>query len=196
MNPFDQIIIQPNVVPDYHIHELMKLTNQETSYATVGSSDDQDVEHATRKTLWYPIPHEVLLNLNSAVMSCYDQYMHKKYNSKVKNIEPVQFLGYPVGGHYIEHNDSEQFEDGKWKRIAPRDISILYYLNDDYMGGELEFTHLGLTIRPKKGMMIAFPSYHEFAHKVHPVKYGFRYTLVSWLETEQRLYDTIRTERI
>ena len=64
------------------------------------------------------------------------------------------------------------------------------------MGGELEFTQLGLTIRPKKGMMIAFPSYHEFAHKVHPVKYGFRYTLVSWLETEKRLYDTIRTERI
>lgn len=196
MNLFDQIIIQPNVVPDHHIHELMKLVNQETSYATVGSSDDQDVEHTTRKTLWYPVPHEMLLNLNSAVMSCYDQFIHKKYNSKVKNIEPVQFLGYPVGGHYIEHNDSENFEDGKWKRMAHRDITILYYLNDNYTGGELEFTQLGLTIKPKKGMMIAFPSYHEFAHKVHPVKYGFRYTLVSWLETEQRLYDTIRKEKI
>jgi predicted 2-oxoglutarate/Fe(II)-dependent dioxygenase YbiX len=194
MNPFDHIIIQPNVIPEYHINELMKLTNQETSYATVGSSDDQDVEHTTRKTLWYPIPHEVLLNLNSAVMSCYEQFMHKKFNSKVKNIEPVQFLGYPVGGHYIEHNDSETFEDGEWKRISPRDISILYYLNEDYMGGELEFTQLGLTIKPKKGMMVAFPSYHQFAHKVHPVKYGFRYSLVSWLETEKRLYDTIRRD--
>ena len=194
MNPFDLIIIQPNVVPEQHIHELMKLTNQETSYATVGSRDDQDVQHTTRKTLWYPIPYPVLQNLNSAVMSCYEQYMHKKYNAKIKNIEPTQFLGYPVGGHYIEHNDSENFEDGRWKRISPRDISILYYLNDDYTGGELEFTQLGLTIKPKRGMMIAFPSYHEFAHKVHPVKYGFRYTLVSWLETEQRLYDTIRRE--
>lgn len=194
MNPFDLIIIQPNVIPEQHIHELLQLTNQKTSYATVGSGEEK-IEQSTRTTLWYPVPYPMLQNLNSAVMSCYEQFMHKKYNAKIKNIEPTQFLGYPVGGHYIEHNDSENFEGGKWVRIAPRDISILCYLNEEYTGGELEFTTLGLTIKPKKGMMIAFPSYKEFAHKVHPVKSGFRYSLVTWLETEQRLYDTIRRER-
>lgn len=191
MNPFDLIIIQPNVIPEQHIQHLLQLTNQETSYATVGSGEEK-IEKTTRETLWYPIPYPLLQNLNSAVMSCYQSFIRPKYNSTVKNLEPTQFLGYPVGGHYIEHNDSENFEGGKWVRIAPRDISILFYLNEEYTGGELEFTQLGLTIKPKKGMMIAFPSYKEFAHKVHPVKSGFRYSLVTWLETEKRIYDTVR----
>jgi len=195
MNPFELIIIQPNIIPQHHIQELLQLTNQPTSNATVGSGEEK-IERETRHTLWYPIPYPMLQNLTSATMSCYQSYIHPKYNSTVKNIEPTQFLGYPVGGHYIEHNDSENFEGGRWVRIAPRDISILYYLNDEYTGGELEFTKLGLTIRPKKGMMIAFPSYKEFAHKVHPVKSGVRYSLVTWLETEKKVYDSIRRQRI
>ena len=195
MNPFELIIIQPNIIPQEHIHQLLQLTNQPTSNATVGSGEEK-IEKETRHTLWYPIPYPVLQNLNSAVMSCYKSYMEPIYHSTVKNIEPTQFLGYPIGGHYIEHNDSENFEGGKWVRIAPRDISILFYLNDNYTGGELEFTQLGLTIKPKTGMMIAFPSYKEFAHKVHPVTSGMRYSLVSWLETEKKVYETVRRERI
>lgn len=191
MNPFELLIIQPNIIPQEHIRYLLQLTNQQSSNATVGSGKEK-VELQTRNTEWYPIPYPVLQNLNNAVMSCYTSFIEPKYHSKVKNIEPTQFLGYPVGGHYIEHNDSENFENGEWRRIANRDISILFYLNDNYTGGELEFTSLGLKIKPKTGMMIAFPSYKEFAHKVHPVTSGFRYSLVTWLETEQKIYDTLR----
>jgi predicted 2-oxoglutarate/Fe(II)-dependent dioxygenase YbiX len=195
MNPFELIIIQPNIIPPQHIQQLLQLTNQPTSNATVGSGEEK-IELETRKTEWYPIPFPILQNLNNAVMSCYKTFIEPKYQSKVKNLEPTQFLSYPVGGHYIEHNDSENFENGEWVRIANRDISILFYLNDNYTGGELEFTTLGLTIKPKTGMMIAFPSYKEFAHKVHPVTSGRRYSLVTWLETEKKIYDTIRRERI
>ena len=195
MNLFELLIIQPNIIPSQHIQQLLQLTNQPTSNATVGSGEEK-VELETRKTEWYPIPLPILQNLNHAVMSCYKTFIEPKYQSTVKNLEPTQFLSYPVGGHYIEHNDSENFENGEWVRIANRDISILFYLNDNYTGGELEFTQLGLTIKPKTGMMIAFPSYKEFAHKVHPVTSGRRYSLVTWLETEKKIYDTIRRERI
>ena len=191
MNPFELIIIQPNIIPQQHIQELLNLTNQPTSHASVGSGKEK-IELETRNTEWYPIPYPVLQNLNNAIMTCYKSFIEPKYHSQVKNIEPTQMLGYPVGGHYIEHNDSENFENGQWTRIANRDISILFYLNDNYTGGELEFTTLGLKIKPKTGMMIAFPSYKEFAHKVHPVTSGFRYSLVTWLETEQKIYETLR----
>jgi predicted 2-oxoglutarate/Fe(II)-dependent dioxygenase YbiX len=195
MNLFELLIIQPNIIPQEHINQLLQLTNQSSSHATIGSGEEK-IELQTRNTEWYPIPFPILQNLTNAVMSCYRSLIEPKYHSTVKNIEPTQLLGYPVGGHYIEHNDCENFENGQWVRIAPRDISILYYLNDNYTGGELEFTQLGLTIKPKPGMMIAFPSYKEFAHKVHPVTSGFRYSLVTWLETEKKVYDTIRRERI
>ena len=201
-NPYDLIIIKENVIPHEHIEEIMLLTNntKDISQATIinkdkeekdGDSSEEDLE--VRNTLWYNITEEMSKNLEQAVAGCFREYVAPRYNCEFKSYEPVQFLGYPVGGHYKGHNDGEHFnyETRQWESIMPRDVSILFYLNDQYGGGELEFYDLGLTIKPKKGMMIAFPSYKDFAHKVHPVTWGHRYTLVSWVATQKNLYDTI-----
>ena len=204
-NPYDLIIIRENVVPDKHIEELMLLTNnkEEISQATIietdskgNSTSKEDLEN--RNTLWYDIPEEQANNLQVAISQCYARFVRPKYNCEFRIYEPCQFLGYPVGGHYLEHNDAEAFDHdkGEWKKTIDRDVSFLFYLNSEFGGGELEFPELGLTIKPKKGMMIAFPSYKEYVHKVHPVTWGHRYTLVSWVGTKQKLYDTIPTEGV
>ena len=200
-NPYDLIIIQENVIPQEHIEELMLLTNnkENISQATIITRDkvEEEESHETdkevRDTLWYTITEELGKKLEEGVATCFAQYVVPKYHCEFKAYEPVQFLGYPVGGHYKGHNDGETFniETRQWESIMDRDVSFLFYLNDQYGGGELEFYDLGLTIKPKKGMMIAFPSYKDFAHKVHPVTWGHRYTLVSWVETQKNLYDTI-----
>ena len=201
-NPYDLIIIKENVITEENIEELMLLTNntKDISNATIinntkeeeeGDSHETNLE--TRHTLWYNITEEMAKNFEQAVAGCFVNHVVPRYNCEFKSYEPVQFLGYPVGGHYKGHNDGEHFnvETGKWERLMDRDVSFLFYLNDQYGGGELEFYDLGLTIKPKKGMMIAFPSYHDFAHKVHPVTWGHRYSLVSWVATQKNLYDTI-----
>jgi predicted 2-oxoglutarate/Fe(II)-dependent dioxygenase YbiX len=197
-NPYDLIIIKENVIPPDNIEELMLLTNntKDISNATTINSDDKekaDTNLKVRNTLWYHITEEMSHKLEQAVAGCFREHVAPRYNCQFKSYEPVQFLGYPVGGHYLGHNDGEKFnyETRQWERLMERDVSFLFYLNDQYGGGELEFTDLGLTIKPKKGMMIAFPSYKDFAHKVHPVTWGHRYTLVSWVETQKNLYDTI-----
>jgi len=192
INPFDLIHIAPNVIPEKDIDFLLKLKNQDSTLATAGKNEDSQTQNTSvRNTLWYPIPPEINFYLKGCISEFFTNFLSHKYNNPIiKQIENVQYLGYPPGGHYIEHNDSEQFVDGKWTRVAPRDISVLAYLSEDYTGGELEFTTLGLTIRPKKGTMILFPSYHGFEHKVHPVKTGFRDSLVTWIETKKRLYET------
>jgi len=196
-NPYDLIIIKKDVIPEEHIDELMLLTNNKvTSQATVinkDKEDNHDTDLEVRNTLWYHITEEVAKNLEQAVAECFRNIVAPRYNCQFKSYEPVQFLGYPVGGHYKGHNDGEHFnmETRQWERIMERDVSFLFYLNDQYGGGELEFYDLGLTIKPKKGMMIAFPSYKDFAHKVHPVTWGHRYSLVSWVATQKNLYDTI-----
>ena len=202
-NPYDLIIIKRDIIPDKHIEELMLLTNnkEKITQATVINRDekgeDTHVEKIeNRNTLWYHIPDEQADNLQVAISQVWAQYIVPKYNCEFKSYEPCQFLGYPVGGHYVEHNDAETFDRGKWRKIANRDVSFLFYLNSEFGGGELEFPELGLTIKPKKGMMIAFPSYKEFPHKVHPVTWGHRYTLVSWVGTQQKLYDTFSTEGV
>ena len=201
-NPYDLIIIKENVIPPDNIEELMLLTNntKDISQATVvnrvqgeKTEDSHETDLETRNTLWYTITEEMSHKLEQAVAGCFREHVAPRYNCQFKSYEPVQFLGYPVGGHYLGHNDGEKFnyETRQWERLMERDVSFLFYLNDQYGGGELEFTDLGLTIKPKKGMMIAFPSYKDFAHKVHPVTWGHRYSLVSWVATQKNLYDTI-----
>ena len=197
-NPYDLIIIKEKVIPQENIEELMLLTNntKDISQATIINNDKADNSETNlevRNTLWYTIPEEMAKNLEQAVAACFREHIAPKYNCQFKSYEPVQFLGYPVGGHYKGHNDGEIFNDKtrQWEKTMERDVSFLFYLNDQYGGGELEFYDLGLTIKPKKGMMIAFPSYKDFAHKVHPVTWGHRYSLVCWVETQKNLYDTI-----
>ena len=197
-NPYDLIIIKENIIPQEHIEEIMLLTNntKDISHATIINKNKEDgceENLETRHTLWYHITDEMNKKFEQAVAGCFREHVAPKYNCEFKSYEPVQFLGYPVGGHYKGHNDGEAFntETRQWEKVMDRDVSFLFYLNDQYGGGELEFYDLGLTIKPKKGMMIAFPSYKDFAHKVHPVTWGHRYSLVSWVATQKNLYDTI-----
>jgi predicted 2-oxoglutarate/Fe(II)-dependent dioxygenase YbiX len=194
-NLHDLIIIRNKVIPQEDINLLMECTNStDTEQATILNDDPEgkkDLE--VRDTLWYPQSDELRVHLEQAISGCYFRYVQPRYQCTFKAYEPAQFLGYNPGGHYKKHNDGEHFNEKtrQWEKCMPRDISFLFYLNEEYGGGELEFTDLGLTIKPKKGMMIAFPSYKDFAHKVHPVTWGHRYSLVSWIETEKNLYDTI-----
>lgn len=195
-NLHDLIIIRNNVIPSDDIERLMQQTvSTDTEQATVLDDNDEGGKKdlGIRDTLWYPQSDELRLHLENAISGCYFKFVQPRYQCTFKKYEPAQFLGYNPGGHYRKHNDGESFnyETRQWQKCMDRDISFLFYLNEEYGGGELEFTDLGLTIKPKRGMMIAFPSYKDFAHKVHPVTWGHRYCLVSWIETEKNLYDTI-----
>jgi len=64
--------------------------------------------------------------------------------------------------------------------IFPRTISVSWFLNDDFSGGELVFPEFDLTIKPVAGEMIIFPSNHPYLHRVNPVSTGIRYAAVRW----------------
>jgi hypothetical protein len=56
--------------------------------------------------------------------------------------------------------------------------SMLFYINDDYEGGELYFPAIGFQYKPKPGDFITFPSYEKYTHGVRPVLSGsYRYVL-------------------
>ena len=74
------------------------------------------------------------------------------------------YPGVPLIAHYDQYTDE----------------SIVYaaiiYVNDDYVDGELFFTHKNFKIKPKAGSMIIFPGTEEFHHGViapgeGPVRY-------------------------
>jgi hypothetical protein len=56
------------------------------------------------------------------------------------------------------------------------DLSSLFYLNDDYEGGELYFPLQGVQFKPKKGAAYFFPGDKNFIHGVTEIKSGLRFT--------------------
>jgi hypothetical protein len=56
------------------------------------------------------------------------------------------------------------------------DLSSLFYLNDDYVGGELYFPIQDIRFKPKKGAAYFFPGDMNYIHGVSKIENGIRYT--------------------
>lgn len=62
----------------------------------------------------------------------------------------------------------------------PRIVSVSYFMNDDFDGGELVFPDHDITIKPKPGKFVLFSSSFAYLHRVSPVVRGNRQVAVRW----------------
>jgi len=80
----------------------------------------------------------------------------------------------------MPHADKELHEGehkGKPNDFPYYDIAGLFYINDDYEGGELYFPHQGIQFKPKAGAAYFFPGDMGYIHGITPVESGIRYTV-------------------
>lgn len=81
-------------------------------------------------------------------------------------------LKYGVGQKFTNHiDDHPDFH---------RRVSFVYYINEDYDGGEINFPRFNLSYKPRANEMIVFPSTYVYNHSVNEVTSGTRYAVVSW----------------
>lgn len=120
--------------------------------------------------------------LRDAAATAFLSYVRPHFRATLDWYEDPVVLRYRAGGEYLPHADAYNWDDAQkaWRRVCDRDFSIIVYLNDGYEGGALEFTHLNHVVRPKAGMLVAFPSDWRFAHAAQPVEAGVKYALVSF----------------
>lgn len=71
--------------------------------------------------------------------------------------------------------------------IDSEDLTIIVYLNDDFIGGEFEYIENTTTykIQPKKGLTLRLDNKVE--HRVLPVIDGVRYSLVIFIKKKKTL---------
>lgn len=110
------------------------------------------------------------------------------FSADLDKFEEPTALKYEKGGKFDAHADSEHWSDqeNRWIRSQNRDYSILLYLNQGFTGGDISFPNLNITIAPKRGMLVTFPSDHRFMHAAEPLLSGERYVLVSWGFNKQK----------
>lgn len=91
----------------------------------------------------------------------------------LKSHNPYKILKYEKGGKFDDHMDDG---GGNFRRV-----STVYYLNDNYTGGEVCFPRFNIRLKPKAGDMLIFPSSYVYNHLVEEVTEGTRYSIASWL---------------
>jgi hypothetical protein len=87
--------------------------------------------------------------------------------------DQYSILKYGVGQKFVNHVDDH--------KDYHRRMSTIYYINDNYEGGEIVFPRFGITYKPAANDFLVFPSTYVYNHSVMPVKSGERYAVVSWL---------------
>lgn len=83
------------------------------------------------------------------------------------------------GQFQLPHADKELHEGpdaGKPNDFPHYDIGALYYLNDDYEGGELYFPKQDIEFKPEPGSAYFFPGDMNYIHGVREITSGIRYT--------------------
>ena len=66
--------------------------------------------------------------------------------------------------HSRSHDRFDIHVDVEDHASARRYLAFLYYLNDDFTGGETEFPHHNKKIVPKKGSVMVFPPTWQYPH--------------------------------
>lgn len=109
-----------------------------------------------------------------------NHYTNVLYPYAGRNIKGREFnmdlLRYKPGGHLPAHQD---------QGVSTRILSTVSYLNDNYVGGEIEFINSGVKIKPPAGSIVFFPSNFLYVHEVHPIESGERYSLPHWFHNRE-----------
>lgn len=147
----------------------------------VGGHDVSTTYRAGRTSETVDI-YKLQTNVIELTRRIFEEDIAPYYGQEVEWFERPEILRYHQGGEYKPHSDSENWfaEEKVWRRVLDRDLSILLYLNENYGGGEIAFPNFGIKLKPKRGMLIAFPSDARYIHTARPVDVGTRYALVSW----------------
>lgn len=154
-------------------------------YIEKQAARDASMSNHPRRAFFCPVDKPTEALLGEVFFHAFSKVVEPHFNLEIEWWELPQPLRYAQGGKYDVHSDCEDWKIddngiGHWVKESDRDVSLLIYLNDDYEGGELEFADHKYRIKPKAGMLVAFPSHHGYQHAARPTTAGNRYVLVTW----------------
>jgi predicted 2-oxoglutarate/Fe(II)-dependent dioxygenase YbiX len=188
------IMVYSNVIPNSEnlykdIEEGLVSANILWVPASVKADSDPGVNTDSRDTSTFGVPYSGAISEDfTSLQSSFNSTLNNLF---FENFDPIErdyksyfgtaapwhdsyaILKYGVGQKFTNHIDDHQ--------DYHRRISTVYYLNDNYTGGEINFPRFNITFKPKANQMIFFPSTYVYNHSVLPVIEGERYAVVSWM---------------
>jgi Rps23 Pro-64 3,4-dihydroxylase Tpa1-like proline 4-hydroxylase len=129
----------------------------------------KDPKNPTNKELLH---EEIYNRFEKDFAFAYQKYI-ETFRVPITQKEDYEILKYNEGNFFIDHVDDGLF--------MSRKVSVVYYFNDDYEGGEIVFPRFDVEIKPKANQLALFPANYMYNHNVNKVTKGTRYSMVNWL---------------
>jgi prolyl 4-hydroxylase len=128
--------------------------------------------------------------------ACYNDTLAKQVMARIEevtsipeaNSEYLQLLKYDVGQYYQQHHDYVAIQVDRQPGV--RILTVFLYLNDVEAGGGTNFPILDITVMPKKGRALLWPSVMDSNpnrkdgrtdHQALPVEKGIKYGANAWV---------------
>ena len=189
------IVIYSNVIPNSEnlykdIEEGMAYAGFNWNAAAVKESTDPMINKKTRDTSTFGVPYKGKIE-ELEVESKQNVFLNSLNNIFFEHFDPIEkdymnsygiFADWHDTYGILKYGEGQQFTNHIDDHPSyHRRVSTVYYLNENYTGGEINFPRFGVTLKPKANQMIVFPSTYVYNHSVSPVIEGKRYAVVSWL---------------
>ena len=174
-----------NALIEYGYAEGYKRSEDVGDVTIDGTYDSTVSDHRTSKNAWLlddgeedPITGPVVERIMTLAGAPYN------------NSEWLQLLKYEPGEYYLEHHDYIVHEAEEERPQGPRILTVFLYLNDVEAGGGTHFGPLGITVMPKKGRALVWPSVldedpwemdERTHHEALKVEAGVKYGANAWI---------------
>lgn len=175
----EAIMVKDDTLTEKDCQYLINLAEQQKSWRksiTLQEANDSKADGKYRTSQEYKFPNscpadEPLFKLFNLGIQEYWKNIDIRIANGIGD-EGYRVLKYEPGNHYVRHVDASG--------TRPRFLSAILYLNDVEEGGETEFIREKVTVEPKRGRLILFPSNFLFDHEAKPVKKGLKYVIVTF----------------
>jgi len=177
---YDNMVIFEDVIKDNNLINLItnkeKFLNLKRFLNRPPESSNKNLAEVDFKFLY-----DLSDRLCDYIMPCVNKYS-ESYGYKIGTMQDWILLKYGVGGFFGTHSDWDKFKPSSGGRLQDHDIekriSLVYYINDNYIGGEIEFPELDIIVKPKANSMLVFDA--SYYHKVNTITEGTRYAIGQW----------------
>lgn len=138
--------------------------------------DDEDV-------LNFGLPLDFFKNLEENIKKAVEKTRGKEVKSVSYHAQKWitgAFAGFHSDNTPLDTPEYNAFERSKW--------AAFLYLNDDFVGGELNFRDHEILIKPRAGMLATFAGGHHNIHEVYTIEDGTRFTVGSFWDNKESEY--------
>jgi prolyl 4-hydroxylase len=171
-----------NILSVDECNELIQLSKNKLTEATTLGTQIKD--YRTAETTWLFEKTELTDRIKTIVS--------EKTNLPIENQEQIHIVKYNIGGEYKEHHDffhpDTDYYNTHIERGGQRVYSCLFYLNDDFEGGDTTFPKMKYVVNPALGKLVIWKNLNDdlsinpdSLHAGLPVIKGEKWICIIWV---------------